>query len=82
MAQAGLWDVGDGLTKIDDANLASAILAKVNRMNIDTAIQGFVPVAIFAALPQSSSAPLVFFGLVFAALYAAKDKIPSLPPSP
>lgn len=80
MIEAGLWDVeGKGLTPIENPDLASAILDKVNRMNFDTGVQVFLPVAIFAALPQSSAAPLVAFALLFTTLYAAKDRIPTNP---
>ena len=80
MAQAGLWDLdGNGLSQIDDPNLASAILNKVNAMNAETALKVVLPVVVFASLPQSSSAPLVTSGLLFAALYAAKDNIPTSP---
>ena len=80
MAQAGLWDVdGNGLSQIDDPNLARFILNKVNAMNAETAIKVIAPVTVFAILPQSSSAPLVAFSLLFAALYVVKDKIPTNP---
>jgi len=80
VAQAGLWDVdGNGLSQIDDPNLARTILNKVNAMNAETALKVVVPVAVFAILPQSSSAPLVASTSLFAALYAAKDKIPTSP---
>lgn len=80
MAQAGLWDVdGTGLQPVNDPTVDRAILQKVNAMNIDTAVRVVVPVTAFAALPQSASAPLVAFGLLFAALYAARDKIPERP---
>ena len=79
MAQAGLWDLdGDvGLTPVDDPNVARAILRKVNAMNVETAVKVVVPVAVFAALPQSSSVPLVAFAILFAVLYVLQDKIPS-----
>ena len=77
----GLWDLddGQGLQPVDDPSVAQAILQKVNEMNVRTVIQAAVPAAAFAALPQSSSTALVLSGLVLAALYAAKDKVPTNP---
>jgi len=72
-----LWDVdGNGLKKIEDPNLARAILSKVNAMNLNTAARCAVPAGIFAVLPQSSAAPLVGSTLVLAALYALNGKLP------
>ena len=59
--------------------MARAILQKVNAMNLDTAVKVAVPTVAFAVLPQSASAPLVVFGLLFAALYAVQGKIPEPP---
>lgn len=69
---------GNGLSKIEDSNLANAILEKVNAMNADTAIRCFVVAGAFAILPQSASVPLVTSALLFAALYALNGKIPKL----
>jgi hypothetical protein len=78
VAQAGLWDVdGNGLSEIQDSTLARAILDKVNRMNVNTGVRVLLPVAVFAALPQSQAAPLVACTLLCAALYASRDKIPT-----
>jgi hypothetical protein len=67
LAQNGLWDVdGQGIKKIDDVNVAQAILDKVNAMNADTAIRAAVIAAVFAILPQSTSVPLVFSVVIFA----------------
>lgn len=77
MAQAGLWDVdGNGLSKIDDPSTARAILDKVNNMNLATALKVAFPCIVFALLPQSSSTALVLLALLFAGLYAVKDKVP------
>jgi hypothetical protein len=77
VAQAGLWDVdGNGLAKIEDANVARAILKKVNDMNTETVVKVAVPATLFALLPQSASAPLVAVAATFAALYFSQGKIP------
>ncbi|CAB9505675.1 expressed unknown protein [Seminavis robusta] len=55
---------------------AVAILDKVNKLNLDTGLQATAAAAAFAVLPQSASAPLVFFGAIFGALYFLEDKIP------
>ena len=70
---------GKGLQPVPDANLAQALLDKVNAANIDIGVKAMIPVAIFAALPQSSSTALVAMAWIFAALYLARNKIP-LPP--
>jgi hypothetical protein len=69
---------GNGLSKIEDSNIARAILEKVNTMNADTAIQCFTTAGLFAILPQSASAPLVAIALAFATLYALNGKIPKV----
>lgn len=69
---------GNGLSKIDDSNLASALLEKVNNMNADTAIRCIAIAGTFAILPQSSSVALVGSTLVFGALYALNGKIPKV----
>ena len=69
---------GNGLSKIEDSNLARAILDKVNAMNLDTAIQCFLASGVFAVLPQSASVALVESALVFGALYALNGKIPKV----
>lgn len=77
VAQSGLWDVdGNGLTRIEDPNLAQAILQRVNAMNLNTALQVGVPVTLFALVPQSTSAPLAFFLALFSLLYAVRNKVP------
>jgi hypothetical protein len=77
IAQAGLWDVdGNGLSKIEDPTIASAILEKVNKMNISNLVKCAQYAGAFAILPQSASVPLVSFGALFAVLYAVQGKIP------
>ena len=67
IAQAGLWDVdGNGLRKIEDPNLAQAILQRVNNMNIDNGIRCIALAGAFALLPQSTSVAMVSFGLLYA----------------
>jgi len=78
VAQSGLWDVdGNGLSQIEDPSLASAFVEKVNDMNVETGIKAIIPAMIFAALPQSSSEPLVLCSISFALLYFVRDKIPT-----
>lgn len=80
MAQDGLWDLDDtGLVPVPDANLAKALLDRVNALNLEIAVKACVPVVFFAVLPQSSAVSLVVFSWLFAALYVARDKIPSNP---
>ncbi len=69
---------GNGLSTIQDANLAKAILDKVNNMNADTAIRCIAIAGTFAILPQSSSVALVGSALLFALLYAINGKIPKV----
>ena len=69
---------GNGLSKIDDANLASAILEKVNAMNAKTAIQCLAVATSFAILPQAESSHLVTASLMFGTLYALNGKIPKV----
>lgn len=61
---------------VGDPSLASAILDKVNKMNVETGLQAIGAAGALAILPQSASAPLVFFAALFTALYFLKDKIP------
>jgi hypothetical protein len=72
---------GNGLRKIDDPNLAASILRRVNDMNFDTLVKVGLLGSAFAALPQSSSAPLALFAAACAALYAFRDVIPTTPPT-
>lgn len=72
---------GNGLQKIDDPDLAASILRRVNDMNVDTLVKVGVLGVAFAALPQSSSAPLALFTAVGATLYAFRDVIPTPPSS-
>jgi hypothetical protein len=61
-----MWDVDNrGLEKIEDVGIANAILERVNNMNANTAVICGSIAAVFAALPQSSSAPLAGFLLAF-----------------
>jgi len=77
VSQNGLWDVdGQGLKKIEDSNVARAILEKVNALNAKTVVQAILIAGSFAILPQSASAPLVVSALIFAALYALNGKVP------
>ena len=53
------------LQPVDDPSLARAILKKVNEMNVETGVGAIGIAAAFAALPQSASAPLVFFAILY-----------------
>ena len=77
-----MWEVDDnaGLQKIDNPDTARAIISKVNALNLQTAFQTGLPVALFALLPQSVSAPLVGCAVVFGALYLGRDQIAKLEP--
>lgn len=68
---------GQGIKKIEDVNVAQAILERVNAMNLDTIIDASLVAGAFAILPQSVSAPLVGCGVIFAALYFLNGKLPS-----
>jgi hypothetical protein len=70
-----MYDYGRGIEKIQDLDLARALLNKTNDMNSAIGIQVLAPVALFALLPQSTAVPIVVSLLVFTALYAAKDKL-------
>ena len=69
---------GNGLSKIEDSSLASAILDRVNSMNADTAIRCFLAAGVFAVLPHSSSVALVGTGILFGILYAINGKLPNV----
>jgi hypothetical protein len=56
------------LKKIEDSNLAQAILGKVNAMNLNTAARCAIAAGIFAVLPQSTAASLVGSALVLAGM--------------
>lgn len=66
---------GNGLSKIEDSGVARAINDKVNQMNSQTGIV-FIPVAIFAALPDGQSKAIVLSAAIGAALYFLREKIP------
>lgn len=52
MAQGGLWDIeGAGLQKIQDRNIAQAILVRTNTMNKDIGVKALSLTTILAALP-------------------------------
>jgi hypothetical protein len=62
-----LWDVdGNGLKKIDDPTVARKLVEKVDAFNVDTAAKCLLASGLFAALPQSVSAPLVGSAVAFA----------------
>ena len=68
-----MWDVdGRGMSKIEDADLANALLDKVNAFNGTTAIQSAIAVVIFAAIPKGAA---VFFCFL-AGLYFLQGKVP------
>lgn len=69
---------GNGLSKIEDPSLATAILDRVNNMNADTAIRCFLAAGTFALLPHSSSVALVGSGILFGILYAIDGKLPAV----
>lgn len=53
MAQASLWDVdGTGLQPVGNADVASAILKKVNSMNLDIGLKSVAVTIALAALPD------------------------------
>lgn len=68
------------MSKIEDPNLASAILNKVNDLNVETGAKATAIAAAFAALPQSTSSPLAGVAAIFAALYALNGKLPTSKP--
>lgn len=72
-----MWDVdGSGLSKIEDPDIAQAILRKVNDMNAETLVKVAVPVTAFALLPKPIASMLVFFAALYAGLYFLQGKIP------
>ena len=51
--QGGLWDVqGNGIQKIEDANIAQAILNRTNSMNMNIGIQAVITTLALAAFPE------------------------------
>lgn len=73
----GLWDVdGNGLSKIEDPDLANAFVDKVNDYMFKSGGQVFLATSVFAFLPQSVVARATFCVLTIAALYFAQGKIP------
>lgn len=78
IAQAGKWEANGTLEKIEDRNLARAILDKVNNMNIETGLQCTAIAAAYAALPQSMTASAAFFAVLYGALYFVQGKIPNV----
>jgi len=73
-----MWDVdGNGMSVIEDASLASALNEKVNNFNNETAVKTLALSAILALIPVDVASKLSLFGIVGAALYAARGKIPT-----
>jgi hypothetical protein len=72
-----MWDVdGTGIRKIDDMNLARALLGKTNDMNISIGRDGILLALGFALLPQSVTTPLAGCSAVLSALYYLNGKLP------
>lgn len=69
------------MKKIEDPNLARAILGKVNAMNLDTAVRCAVVAGIFAVLPQSTAAGLVGSALVLAGMCRENAQHPFILPT-
>jgi len=78
VAQAGAWDVsGAGIEPVGDADLAKRLLERVNGLNVEAAITTAAAAFAFATIPQDGAARASLAGLVMAALYAARGKIPT-----
>ena len=72
-----MWDVdGTGIRKIEDQNLARALLEKVNAMNIDSGRDAIILAALFASLPHDLTAKFAGVSLIIGSLYFASGKIP------
>jgi len=77
IAQGGFWDVdGTGIRKIEDEDLATAFMTKVNGMNIDTVKDAVIVSGIFAALPYDVTGKLAAVTLCLGSLYLLNGKIP------
>jgi len=61
------------LQKIQDIGVAKQLLEKVNAYNIESIAQTFAITVVFAILPQTVTAPLAFFAILYAALYVAQQ---------
>jgi len=76
LAQAGLWDVAGSIEPIDDPELASAFLQKVNDMNFETARDCAIVAGLWSALPYETTYPIAIVGVMGTSLYLLRDKVP------
>jgi len=67
---------GNGLSRIDDRELAVAIMKKTNSLN-DSISLILIPGLTFVVLPHDIVATIGGFGIFFAALYFLNGKIPA-----
>jgi len=56
---------GNGLTRIEDREVALALLNKVNKLNDRIAFSSLLPVLVFAALPHEVVSTMTWLGVVF-----------------
>lgn len=78
MAQGGLWDVdGTGMRKIEDPNLARALLEKMNALNTGIGKDVLLVSTVFAVLPQGITSSLAIWTTVLSVLYALGIKLSS-----
>ena len=68
---------GNGLSAIEDPELAQRFVKTVNDMNVVTGLQTTAAAAAFAALPQSVVGPAAWSVLLCTVLYLVRDKIPT-----
>ena len=68
---------GNGISKIEDLDLATAINEKVNNMNAYTGLLVGIPVGIFATLDVAQSKAIVLSAAIGAALFFFRGKIPT-----
>jgi len=67
---------GNGLSKIEDRNLALALLEKVNSFNDYIFFTSLIPVVVFATLPIEKVSCFAAFGVILSALSFVKEKFP------
>jgi hypothetical protein len=71
-----LWDVTGSIEPIEDPNLASAFLTKVNSMNYDTARDCILVAGAWSALPTETTHAIALVGVMGTILYLSRDQIP------
>lgn len=71
-----MWDVAGEIEPVDDPNVATALLEKVNALNVRTSVDALVVSVIWSALPQSLTQQISLLGVASAVLYLLRGRIP------